>query len=120
MPSCLGIGEHTGGSWQGHPRYTSASTEEGRGWPETRSTRHHHDDKTKVTLTRLGYQHGSGAGSLKTQIQGTKSELGDKAEEMIVSDRIVHPLYVFVDVGAGLVNECGAHHESAGTSRQLQ
>ena len=26
MPSCLGIGEHTGGSRKGHPRYTSAHT----------------------------------------------------------------------------------------------
>ena len=26
MPCCLGIGGHTGGSWQGHPRYTSAHT----------------------------------------------------------------------------------------------
>ena len=70
--------------------------EGGRGWPETRSTRHHHDDKTKVTVTRLGYQHCSGACSLKPQIYEAKSELGDKAEEMIVSDRSVDPLYVFV------------------------
>ena len=46
-------------------------------------------------MTRLGYQHGSGAGSLKPQIYEAKSELGDKAEEMIVSDRIVGPLYIF-------------------------
>ena len=47
---------HTDGSQQGHPRYTSASTEGGRGWPETQSTRHHHNDKTKVITPRLGYQ----------------------------------------------------------------
>ena len=35
---------HTGGSWQGHPQYTSASTEEGRGWPDTRSTRRPQND----------------------------------------------------------------------------
>ena len=29
----------------------------GRGWPETSSTRHHHNDKTKFTVTRIGYQH---------------------------------------------------------------
>ena len=38
MPSCLGIGGHTGGSRQGYPRYTSASAEEGRGWPDKRVT----------------------------------------------------------------------------------
>ena len=38
MPSCLGIGRHTGGFGQGHPRYTSASKEEGRGWPEKHKT----------------------------------------------------------------------------------
>ena len=47
---------HTGGSRQGPPRYTSASTEGGRGWPETQSTRHHSNDKTKVITPRLGYQ----------------------------------------------------------------
>ena len=31
MPSCLGIGGHTGGSRQGHPQYTSARTV-GRPW----------------------------------------------------------------------------------------
>ena len=31
MPSCLGIGGHTGGSRKGHPRYTSAHTVE-RPW----------------------------------------------------------------------------------------
>ena len=30
---------HNGGSRQGHPRYTSASTEESHGWPDTSSTR---------------------------------------------------------------------------------
>ena len=47
---------HTGGSRQGHPRYTSASTEGGRGWPGTQSTRHHHKDKTKVITPSFGYQ----------------------------------------------------------------
>ena len=32
----------------GHPRYTSASTEEGRGWPTTSFTRQHRNDKTNV------------------------------------------------------------------------
>ena len=59
---------HTGGSRQGHPRYTSAFTEGGRGWPETRFTRHHQNDKTKVTAPRLCHEHGSGAGLLKPQI----------------------------------------------------
>ena len=93
MPSCLGIGGHTGESRQGHPRYTSASTEEGRWWPETSSTRHHHNDKTKVTIiTRLGFLHGSGAGLSKPQVHDATAELGDKVEKMIVSDRIVDPL----------------------------
>ena len=69
---------------------------EGRGWPETSSTGHHHNDKTKVTVTRLGYQHGSGAGLLKPQVHEATTELGDNVEEMIVSDRIVDPLHVFV------------------------
>ena len=34
----MGIGGHTGGSWQGHPRCTSASTEEGRGWSNRHKT----------------------------------------------------------------------------------
>ena len=33
---------------------------------------------------------------MKPQIYEAKTELGDKAEEMIVSDRIVDPLSVFV------------------------
>ena len=103
---------HTGGSRQGHSRYTSASTEGDRGWPETRSARHHHNDETKVITPRLGYQHGSGAGSLKPQIYEATTQLSDKAEKMIVSDGIVDPLYVFVTSQHG-----GAHYESAGTSR---
>ena len=47
---------HAGGSRQGHPRNTSASTVGGPGWPETRFTRHHQNDKTKVTAPRLAYQ----------------------------------------------------------------
>ena len=39
---------HTGGSRQGHPRYTSVSTERGRGWPTARFARDHQNDKTKV------------------------------------------------------------------------
>ena len=81
MPSCLGIGRHTGESRQGHPRYTDARTVE-RPW-----------------VTSLGYQHGGGAGSLIPQIYEATTELCDKMEEMIVSDRIVDPLCVcFRDV----------------------
>ena len=40
-------------SQQGHTRYTSASMEEGRGWPDKRTTRHDQDDKTKVTASHL-------------------------------------------------------------------
>ena len=40
MSSCLGIGEHTGGSRQGHPRYTHGTPVptqwEGRGWLRAR------------------------------------------------------------------------------------
>ena len=36
---------HPRGSRQGHPRYTSASTEEGRGWPDKQAPR----DTTKTT-----------------------------------------------------------------------
>ena len=72
------------------------------------STRHHHSDKTKVITPRHGYQHGSGVGSLKPQIY----------EATTVSDRIFDPL-CFRDVGVRLVSECGAHCESAGTSRQF-
>ena len=35
----------SGGSPQGHPRYTSASKEEGRGWPEVNSTYSPTNDK---------------------------------------------------------------------------
>ena len=43
---------HTGGSRQRHPRYTSASTEEGRGWPDklhdtTTDKRQHDQDKSQ-------------------------------------------------------------------------
>ena len=41
---------------------------EGGGWPTSSYTRHHQHDKTKVTASRLGYQHGCGAGSLRPQI----------------------------------------------------
>ena len=43
---------HTGGSRQGHPRYTSVTTEEGCGWPEVTSTdrRPRNDNKTKTSL----------------------------------------------------------------------
>ena len=44
----------------------------------------------------LSLQHGSEAGSSRPQIYDATTELGDKIEEMIVRDRIVHPLYVFV------------------------
>ena len=48
---------HIGGSRQGHPRYTSASTKEGRGWPDKRPTRHDStrrkdNDETKVMKKR--------------------------------------------------------------------
>ena len=59
------------------------------------STRHHHNDKNKVITPRLGYQHGSGAGSLKPQIYEATTHISDKAEKMIVSDRIFDPLNVF-------------------------
>ena len=32
MPSCLGIGRHTGGSWQGHPRCNTSAPTVGRLW----------------------------------------------------------------------------------------
>ena len=50
------------------PTVHSAFTEGGRGWPQTRFTRHHQNDKTKVTAPRLGHEHGCGAGLLKPQI----------------------------------------------------
>ena len=81
--------------------------------------RHHQHDKAKVTVTRLGYQHGAGAGSLRPQIHDATTELGNKIEEMIVSDRIVDPLCVFCDERVRLVSEFGAHYESAGISRQF-
>ena len=51
MPSFLGIGGHTGGSRQGHPTIHQCLSEEGRGWPDKRITRHVQDDKTKVTAS---------------------------------------------------------------------
>ena len=60
---------HTGGSLQGHPRYTSALTEGGRGWPETQSTRHHYNDKTKVITPRLGYQYTMQKDSLRYELK---------------------------------------------------
>ena len=53
MPSCLNIGGHTGGSRQGHPRYTSAP-KVGRPWV----TQAHHK---KTSNTRSSVKHGSGA-----------------------------------------------------------
>ena len=56
-------------------------------------------------MTRIGYQHGSGASPC------------DKIEEMVVRHTIVDPL--FRDVRVQLVSECGAHCESTGMSRQF-
>ena len=67
MPSCLGIGGHTGGSRQGHPRYTSASAEEGRGWPGKSMTTNTMRAETKnvhghaMPRMPLAHLHGSGA-----------------------------------------------------------
>ena len=72
----------------------------------------------KVITPRHVYQHGSGVGSLKPQIYEATTHISDKAEKMIVSDRVFDPL-CFRDVGVRLVSECGAHCESAGTSRQV-
>ena len=67
----------------GHPRYTGASTEEGRGWPDVTSTKTTNDNRRQDTDKRqdkracndqvlrnvnshtaeLGFLHGSGAGS---------------------------------------------------------
>ena len=78
-------------------------TEEGRRWPETSSTRHHHNDKTKVTVTRLGYQHGSGGGLSKPQVHEATTELGDKNRRSTVR---------FRDVGVRWVRECGAQAQA--------
>ena len=62
MPSCLGIGGHTGGSRQGHPRYTSAHTV-GRLWVARPQTHEHMapghatDTNDPKTNTR-SYKHG--------------------------------------------------------------
>ena len=66
------------------------------GGPKKAPRDRHHNDKTKVTGTRLGYKHGSGAGLSKPQVHEASTELGDKVEEMTVSYRIVDALYVFV------------------------
>ena len=66
------------------------------GGPKQAPRDHHHNDRTKVTVTRFGYRHGSGARLLKPQVHEATTELGDIVDEMIASDRIVDPLFVFV------------------------
>ena len=79
------------------PRYIGAHTaEKSVGGPQQATRDTTTNDKTKVTVTRLGYQHGGGAGSSKPQVHEATTELGDKIEEMIVSDRIVDSLFVYV------------------------
>ena len=49
------MSHHTGGSWQGHPRYTGAQQWESRGWPDqeiSQSAAHRHM-KCKNCLTGL-------------------------------------------------------------------
>ena len=66
------------------------------GGPKQAPRDHHHNDRTKVTVTRLGYRHGSGARLLKPRVHEATTELGDRVDEMIASDRIVDPLFAFV------------------------
>ena len=58
MPSCLGIGGHTGGSRQGHPRYTSAQTV-GRPWvSRPHCTMTQHKDASPRCYPRMVAEHG--------------------------------------------------------------
>ena len=59
--SHLGLWQ-TGGSRQGHPRYTSASTEEGRGWPDKRAPRNKTRTTTRPRLQTLWHTSGSRQG----------------------------------------------------------
>ena len=88
---------HTGGSRQGHPRYTRASKEEGCGWPDASSTRRPttNDNPTdKVSrqtcvqqpgVDTLGNLHGSGA---------ARRSHGDRAVRRLVRSRLVNRIEV--------------------------
>ena len=80
----------------GHPRYTSASTEEGRGWPDTSSTRRPltNDNKTKTSFESnvlsgnrcghtLGILHVCGACLQKPEIYGEM--LSNSVNEHVVN-----------------------------------
>ena len=67
------------------------------GGPRHSSTRHHQQRQDQgYHATPWLPTWVAEASSLKPQIYEATTELGDKAEEMIVSDRIVNPGYVFV------------------------
>ena len=83
MPSCLGIGGHTGGSQQGHPRYTSAHTV-GRPWvAQSRSTttscKQHSSDANFRCKSSSGQRNGRSSkrfqpGSLTSEEQTGQSD----------------------------------------------
>ena len=63
MPSCLGIGGHTGGSRHGHPRYTSAHTmgKAVGGSTAHMSRRHRSTQQTRMSPKQTGsHKHGFG------------------------------------------------------------
>ena len=71
---------------------------EGRGWPETRSTRHHHNDETKVVTPRLGYQHTS------------RIVMGKKLRQNLDGESIrLECMFVHRKQGLFLVSFCGWH-----------
>ena len=102
---------HIGGSQQGHPRHTSASTEGGRGWPETRSTRHH-SDETKVVTPRLGYQHTSRIVMVKKlceNLDGRKYRIGMCVRSS--KTRFISVSFCGCIKMVGKEAECGSHVE---------
>ena len=55
LPLCLRVILDPGAHWwvqAGHPRYTGASTEEGRGWPDVTSTKTTNDNRRQDTDER--------------------------------------------------------------------
>ena len=83
MPSCLGIGGHTGGSKQGHPRHTRASAEEGRGWPDKRMTTNTMRVETtkKVhgpAMPRVPNSHLHGSGAVQDRHRQARESYRDK------------------------------------------
>ena len=101
-------------------RYTSASTEGGRGWPHNKFHAQHRNDKTKITAPRLGYQqracHRRAWRSAQGCVRGYAAQdrggarvfcsFADKVALMLWSLASVHCL-----MSTGFIEDCGRSDE---------